>query len=246
MTVSLTIIRYRKRYVFFALLAMAFFRLPLWLNRHISFWKLMGSGRNGTFDKRPDWQQWAILACYTNEIPYTGDHSVLYGKFIARWLRFFDCETLTYILEPLEGHGAWDGKKPFGELSVKAPHDGIIAVLTRATIRVSKLKQFWKHVDPVAKHMHSANGFITSYGIGEMPWIKQATFSIWADAAAMKQFAYSMTEHKEVVRKTRQEKWYSEDMFVRFKILQCTGHIGGNNPLAGKVVNLQPTKAAEG
>jgi hypothetical protein len=27
-----------------------------------------------------------------------------------------------------------------------------------------------------------------------------------------------MQQHKEVIKKTRQEKWYSEDMFVRFMI----------------------------
>lgn len=237
MTASLTIIRYRKRFIFFALTAMALFRFPLWFNRHISFWKLLGSGRNGTFDKQPDWQQWGIMAVHKNTI--TGSYpTALYGSFIDRWLRFFGCEVLTYILEPIGGHGLWDGKKVFGELNAGSDHKGTIAVLTRASIRFSKLKQFWKHVDPVAKHMSNTKGFITSYGIGEMPLLKQATFSIWADAEAMKQFAYKMREHAEVIRKTRQEKWYSEEMFIRFKIISCTGTINGINPLEGKVVAL--------
>lgn len=232
MTASLTIIRYRKRYIFFALLAMALFRFPLWLNKDISFWKLLGSGKNGTFDKTPDWQQWAILT--VNKREWIGEGDILkqlYNGFIAKWLRFFGCETLTYILTPVEGHGLWDKKKVFGELPPKSGFDGVIAVLTRATIRIFKLKQFWKHVDPVAKHMATAEGFITSYGIGEIPWLKQATFSIWQNKDAMKAFAYNMKEHTEVIRKTRQEKWYNEDMFVRFRIDACIGSINGNNPL---------------
>ena len=183
----------------------------------------MGSGKNGTFDKKPDWQQWAILTV-TNEIPDTTvDHfelnKELYGSFIAKWYRFFNCKTLTYILQPIEGHGLWDGKKVFGALNSKPDHVGKIAVLTRATIRLSRLKQFWKHVDPVAALMTGAKGFVKSYGIGEIPWIKQATFSIWESKDDMKQFAYKMHEHAEVIRKTREEKWYSEDMFVRFAIV---------------------------
>ena len=236
MTVSLTITRYRKRYIFFALLAMALFRLPLWLNKGISFWKLLGSGKNGTFDKNPDWQQWGILTVHKGAVIQENDIiSTLYGGFIAKWLKWFGCETLTYILTPIEGHGLWDGKKAFGELPPKSEFDGVIAVLTRATIRISKLKQFWKHVDPVAKHMANSDGFIISYGIGEMPWLKQATFSIWQNKEAMKAFAYTMKEHAEVIRKTRQEKWYSEDMFVRFKIDACIGTLNGINPLKGKI-----------
>jgi hypothetical protein len=28
-----------------------------------------------------------------------------------------------------------------------------------------------------------------------------------------------MKEHAEVIKKTRQQKWYSEDMFTRFRVL---------------------------
>ncbi|MEP6675150.1 MAG: spheroidene monooxygenase [Ferruginibacter sp.] len=230
----LTIIRYRKRFILFALLAMAIHRLPLWFNKKISFYKLMGSGKNGTFDKTPDWQQWAIFSVMNDE---TGNLKTdllkkLYGSFIAKWFLFFKCETWTVLLEPLEGHGSWDRKKPFGDLPRQSDYEGTIAVLTRASIRISKLNAFWKHVDGIASKMATANGFITSFGIGEMPWLKQATFSIWQNKESMKQFAYSMQEHKEVIVKTRRDKWYSEDMFTRFRIIYSSGTIKGIDPLA--------------
>ena len=81
--------------------------------------------------------------------------------------------------------------------------------------------------------MSTAKGLITSIGIGEMPYIKQATFSIWQSKDDMKNFAYQMKEHAEVIRKTRKENWYSEDMFVRFKPLKITGTIRGVSPLEG-------------
>jgi hypothetical protein len=239
MQITLTIIRYPKRYSWFALLAMAIHRFPFWLNKNITFFKLMGCGKNGTFDKHPDWQQWAVFAVGKHSFDLTDlqnkkliDH--LYGPFIGKWCRFFNCETWTIFLEPIEGHGRWDGKQPFGELEKNTDYDGPIAIITRATIRVSKLKAFWKNVDSIATQMAAANGFITSFGIGELPFIKQATFSIWQNRDTMLQFAYQMQEHKEVIRKTRQEKWYSEDMFVRFKPLKTMGTIHGSDPLMGK------------
>lgn len=199
----------------------------------------MGSGKNGTFDKHPDWQQWAIFAVKKDEmkalIENTDLIKQLHGSFVSNWFRFFKCETWTIFLEPLEGHGKWDNKEPFGKLNTNNNFGGSVAVLTRATIRISKLKSFWQNVDAVTGQLSTADGLVTSFGIGEVPWIKQATFSIWENKEAMKQFAYSMKNHSEVIKKTRKENWYSEDMFVRFKPLKATGTINGINPLAGKL-----------
>ncbi len=238
MQVTLTIIRYPKGRTYFALLAMALHRLPLWFNTNISFFKLMGCGKNGTFDKHPDWQQWGIFAVRKqslniNIVEEAGLTRQLYGSFIHNWIRFFKCETWTIFLEPIEGHGSWDGKQPFGPLAKNTTYNGSIAILTRATIRISKLKAFWQNVNGVAVQMAGANGLITSIGIGEMPFIKQATFSIWQSREAMKQFAYQMQQHTEVIKKTRQDRWYSEDMFVRFIPLKTVGTINGSDPLEG-------------
>ena len=219
MHVSLSIIKYPTRFIPFAFFAMAIMRLPLSSRKNISFYKLMGTGKNGTFDKMPDLHQWAIMAAHKNEL---NDITIenIYGSFIAKWLRYFKCTSTIYLLEPIEGHGLWDGKKPFGNLPPKSDYEGKIAVITRATIKLNKLKYFWQNVAPVAAKMVKAEGFITSYGVGEIPWIKQATFSIWESKAAMKNFAYGMKEHAEVIQKTRQQKWYSEDMFTRFKVIK--------------------------
>lgn len=238
MPVSLTIIRYPMLLTPFAFFAMAVFRLPLMLNKSISFYKLMGCGKNGTFDKSPDFRQWAILAVHEHPSDHPEKKRSLadfYGRFISSWLRLFQCESFTVMLQPLEGHGLWDGKKVFGELGAKSSHTGPIATLTRATIRISKLSYFWQHVAPVASQMATAKGFITSVGIGEVPWLKQATFSIWESKEDMKAFAYGMKAHADVIKKTRQQDWYSEDMFVRFAILGSSGTIRGINPLEGKL-----------
>ncbi|MDB5201132.1 MAG: crtA [Ferruginibacter sp.] len=236
MQVSLTIVRYRGIFIPFAFFAMAIFRLPLWMNKNISFYKLMGSGKNGTFDKTPDLYQWAILTVQYQ--PASTDGSLiqqLYGGFVRRWFRLFTRETFTLLLEPIEGHGTWDGKNVFGRLPAKSDYEGPVAILTRATIRMKKLKYFWQNVAAVANKMSCAKGFILSFGIGEVPWIKQATFSIWESKEAMKDFAYGMKEHTEVITKTRSQRWYSEDMFTRFKITGSHGILHGKNPVEGKL-----------
>jgi hypothetical protein len=48
----------------------------------------------------------------------------------------------------------------------------------------------------------------------------------------MKAFAYGMKEHAEVIRKTRKQRWYSEDMFTRFRIISHRGTLKGKDPLA--------------
>lgn len=231
----LTIARYKKRFIYFALLAMAVHRLPLLFNRKISFHKTLGCGRGGTFSKWPDWQQWGILvvleeADMKTNASITDQQQLLkavYGSFISDWWKFFGCEIWTIALQPIEGHGTWDGKEAFGNLPVKSDYGGMIAVLTRATIRRKKLARFHQHVEAISNDMRKADGFLFSVGIGESPRLRQATFSIWQSKEQMKQFAYKMRDHAEVIQKTRKENWYSEDMFVRFKVLQTLGTIKG-------------------
>ena len=237
---TLTIVRYPKWLGWAGFVSMAVFRFPLLLNKKTSFWKLMGSGKNGTFDIWPDWRQWAVLEVWSEESgvrskEMTPDSQLLTPDFLVSWWQFFHCEKWTLVLEPIEGHGSWDGKQCFGELPKQTDYEGIIAVLTRATIRLGKLSSFWENVNGVANQMAGAEGFITSLGIGEVPLIKQATFSIWESKTHMKQFAYQMQEHAEVIRKTRKENWYSEDMFVRFKILSSKGTLHGKDPLKRKL-----------
>ena len=232
MTTTLIIVRYPKYLSFFGILSMALFRLPLSLNKKIGFYKLMGCGKNGTFDKSPDWRQWALLAVGKEmTVDRSTQKNIQLPSFINAYWKFFHCEQWAIFLEPIEGHGTWDHQNCFGMLPKQSDYDGRIAILTRATIRFNRLKNFWKHVEGVANQMSRSNGFITSIGIGEIPLIKQATFSIWKNKSDMKAFAYQIKAHQEVIQKTRKENWYSEEMFVRFKIIDSTGTIRGIDPL---------------
>jgi heme-degrading monooxygenase HmoA len=229
MIVSLTIVRYRKSLVPFALLAMAVHRLPLMLSKKCSFWKLLGSGRNGTFDLQPDWQQWGLLAVWDDRKAFNNFYN---NSFINTWWNNFTTEKWTVLCEPLQSHGKWDGREPFGKPDAKVI-TGPVAILTRATIKLNRLNRFWSNVDNVANIMIKAPGFITSLGVGEAPIYRQATFSIWKSIEDVKAFAYTSKEHAEVIKKTRSENWYNEELFARFKIVDSFGTINDKNPLDG-------------
>lgn len=186
----------------------------------------MGCGKNGSFDITPDFNQWVVMIFFD---PLTSNGSGikiskaidLLGSFINGWWKLFGIKKHFLLLEPYAGHGTWDGKSFVSATSGKTEDpDGRIGVLTRATIRLNKLKAFWGAVPNAAEGLNESKGFLFSVGIGEIPFVKQATFSVWSSAEDMKNYAYKRMEHKDVIRRTRKENWYSEEMFLRFKVLQ--------------------------
>jgi len=231
MIVSLTMVRYRKRFIPFALLAMAMHREPMKRKEGCSFWQLVGSGKNGTFSLKPDWQQWGLLAVWDDRQAFDQFYK---DSFISRWWNRFRCEKWTVLCEPLQSHGKWEDKEPFGDINIQG-YGGPVAILTRATVRFNRLKNFWSNVDEVSDLMRRSPGYIMSLGIGERPLYRQATFSIWNSLDDVKAFAYGSKEHSEVIRKTRDEGWYSEELFARFKLIACTGTLNSADPLKGQI-----------
>ena len=101
----------------------------------------------------------------------------------------FDCEKWTILCEPLQSHGKWDGKEPFGKASNR-DYQGPVAVLTRATIRIKQTKNFWANVGQVSELMKESPGLYYVPGYWRAPVYKQATFSVWNSLDDVKAFAY--------------------------------------------------------
>ena len=227
MIVSLTIVRYRKRFIPMALLAMGMFRTKLHSQQGCTFFKLLGSSKAGTFQFKPDWCKWALLAVWNDRMDFDDFYS---QSYISKWWDRFTTERWTILMEPLQSRGTWDGVEPFGKTN-RNDYNGLIVVLTRATISHKKIRRFWAHVADVEEAMRKSDGYLMSLGIGELYHLA-ATFSVWRDKDSMQAFAYQRPQHVDVIKKTRDEHWHKEDLFARFKPLESFGTIDGADPLS--------------
>jgi heme-degrading monooxygenase HmoA len=63
-------------------------------------------------------------------------------------------------------------------------------------------------------------------GLGEAPFLRQATFSIWDSVADMNAYARSGS-HLEAIQAAQQHGYFSESMFARFVLLRVQGQWRG-------------------
>jgi hypothetical protein len=110
--------------------------------------------------------------------------------------------------------------------------DGPVAAVTRARLRPSRARSFWRAVPPVSADLRVQPGLRLAVGIGEAPVGLQGTFSLWESAAALRGFAYAGAAHSAVVARTVPERWYAEELFARFAVEAADGTVDGRDPLA--------------
>ena len=197
----------------------------------LQFFKLLGSGASNGFGLWPNLDRYGLMAVWENV-----DAAAAFFERHSLWTGYEQrsAELWTVQLAPLKSQGLWDGKMPFDYVPDNMPGDEApVAVLTRASISWLKTRRFWQFVEPTSAALAQAAGVRAAIGLGELPVVRQATFSVWESAQAMQQYAYRDARHREVIILTRREKWYSEEMFARFRVLSSTGTLDGMDPLAG-------------
>lgn len=194
----------------------------------LRFWKLLGSGKGGGFSLEPNWSRYGFLGVW--ETFADADTFFDKSKLMQKYRRHAD-EIWTIRLLPARSHGKWSGTNPFSPVA-PAKLNAPVAVLTRATIRLPKLARFWSYVPQTSREIENAEGLIVSIGVGEAPFFRQATFSLWQSENAMQKFAYQNPVHVEVIKLTREENWYGEELFARFTPVASEGAWNGRDPLA--------------
>ena len=196
----------------------------------LTFCKMLGSGAGNGFSIRPNFGVYGLLCAWQNEAmakDFLAKHSLM-AEFREKASSIW-----TIFLKTAHAHGRWDNEEPF-QTNVPYNKDQLVAVITRATIHPNKLWQFWRFVPPVSRSMSThKEGLLFSVGIGELPLIQQATFSLWENSHHMMNFAYKSKLHKRVVKRTREVGWYKEELFARFHPFASFGSWEGKDPLAG-------------
>jgi hypothetical protein len=191
------------------------------------FYKLLGSGQGKAFSVKPNFRRYGLFCTWESEA--AAMHFLHHSDLIKEYQAHTD-EIWTVAMLPIQSHGYWDGKQPF-EPGIQVQVSGPIAVLTRASVNWLALPNFIRFGAKTSKALEGAPGLICSIGLGELPFIRQATFSIWESVEVMREYAYKTPHHQEVMRRTRAEKWYNEELFARFVPISSEGTWNNSDPL---------------
>lgn len=225
---TLTFFRYKSFFSrCWAFMMMQFMHPYLKNNSRQEFYKLLGSGKKG-FNPLPDWGVYALLQVWEKESD--ADDFFSTSKAMQKY-RAHAHEIWTLFLNNIQAKGEWDGVQPF-QINKSQQKNGLpIAVITRATIKLNKLRTFWKYVPTSQSYLVNNPDLLFTKGIGEVPFTQMVTFSIWKSEEALKQFAYRHKYHRDAIKMTHQQKWYKEELFSRFQPFKSVGRWNGEDVL---------------
>ncbi len=185
-----------------------------------TFFKLMGSGKNKGFNPLPDWSVYCLLQTWQDL--QAADTFLQQSSLIAAYRAHCE-EVWSLYMRSLRAKGTWEGEQPFLENEAFSADNSLLAVLTRGTMKTSKLYAFWKQAAVTQQVLHQSEGLIYSKGIAEVPITQIATFSIWQNTDAMKAFAFRTQAHRDAMKKTHTIQWFKEDLYARFQPFKSVG-----------------------
>ncbi|MDI9330461.1 MAG: spheroidene monooxygenase [Alphaproteobacteria bacterium] len=157
----------------------------------LRFAKVMGSGLGGGFSLRPSATHQGILVNFEN-----WDHArqFMQGPWVAS-VRERARESWVGVMSVQSSRGHWDQQEwqPTTDAAVQGSPEqtsSALAVLTRASIRAAKAMAFWRYAPAAQRDLDRADGCQLAMGLGETPLLRQCTFSVWREAAAMRAYAH--------------------------------------------------------
>jgi heme-degrading monooxygenase HmoA len=183
----------------------------------LRFSKVLGSGFDGGFGLRPSASRQGLFAVFGSL--GAADDFIAHSD-VMRGYRARASECCVLKLRTWSCRGSWDGQTL--EPSIAPPDAGPVAALTRASIAVRKAPAFWRHAPASQVALEAAPGCQLAVGLGEAPFLRQATFTLWDSVAAMDAYARS-GPHLEAIKAAAKEQYFTESMFARFVTLSVQG-----------------------
>ena len=183
----------------------------------LRFARALGSGHEGGFGLRPSLDRQGLFALFDDEPAARAfvDQSVAMARY-----RDHAAELVVALLRATSCRGSWGGQAIAVTAGAEAGRP--VAALTRGAIRWTRAAAFWRQARPAQAALNSAPGCRFAVGLGEAPMLRQATFSLWDNTAAMDAYA-RQGAHAQAIRGAVQGGWFSESMFVRFDVLHLEG-----------------------
>jgi spheroidene monooxygenase len=198
--------------------------------------KVMGSGHGGGFSLRPSPTHQGLICTFSHldfALKFLDSAAVQAYRSRAR-------ECWTGVMAVQSGRGHWD-KQAWQASSAEALGDsaapqGPLAVLTRASILPTKTMAFWRYAPAAQAELKHSPGCLLAMGLGEVPLVRQCTFSLWQDTAAMLAYA-QQGAHQVASAAAYKHQFFSESLFVRMQVLQMAGDWQGRSFDATAVPN---------
>jgi spheroidene monooxygenase len=183
----------------------------------LQFFKVLGSGFEGGFSTKPSLHKQGLFCLFDSEqhAKQFRRHSKLVQSYLKHSREFF-----AVTLNVFSTRGSWANTQL--DITAKAPVSGPIASLTRASIKPLKAKAFWKKAQPAEASINQSEGVILSAGLGEAPYLRQATFTIWEDETALNTYA-QQGAHLAAIKAAYGQQYFSESMFTRFTPSEMEG-----------------------
>jgi hypothetical protein len=204
----------------------------------LRFAKVLGSGHNGGFGLRPSASVQGLLLGFEDE---AAAHQFVQHSSVTKAYQRHSQELALLLLRAYASKGSWSGAA-FDVAAQGPPAPGLAVVsLTRASIKPHKAWPFWRMSPAAQASLGRAAGCELAVGLGEAPLLRQCTFSLWRDEAALNAYARSGA-HLQAIKAAQAGAHFSESMFVRFVPAWAAGRWQGRD--VGLACGIRPALGA--
>jgi len=189
----------------------------------LRFAKVLGSGVEGGFGLKPSASILGLFCVFRDAA--SAEAFTAHDGLMRRW-QDRSRESFCVKMRVYSCRGSWAGSRL--AVTADAPVAGPVVSLTRASIKPTRAAAFWQMQPPAERSLEQATGCRLAIGVGEAPLLRQATFTVWDDVAAMDRYARSGA-HQEAIVAAARGGFFSESMFVRFAPYEIHGQWKGSS-----------------